>query len=171
MHEGGHSDNGGVLPGGVVYLVPPKRKEGSKERDALRFASTVYPSDNKLSLLREQREEYPHRHSQEVEVLALANSLLCEPVSKALRSFLWAGVKPTGEGHSARDGRTAPGCSVSMLTVPVRATWQKPPALQTEGHGALGVVGVRHSMQAGAWQAKDKANCARPSAIPGALHA
>ena len=36
LHEGGHSDNCSVFPGGIVHLVPTKSKESSEERNTLR---------------------------------------------------------------------------------------------------------------------------------------
>ena len=94
LHKGGHSYNGGILPRRIVDLVTPKRKESSKGRYALRLACTINPSDNELSLMREQREA----HQQPFSVAARSR------VSAAYVRWPWliSNRAPPFSGSSAR---------------------------------------------------------------------
>ena len=131
LYEGGHSYDGGVLTGRIVYLVPPKRKEGSEERYALRFASTIHPSDDELRLLREQREEHPNSHGQEVEVSALADGVFRERVSKSLRRLGRSAASKENDyqrvappqARATLGGMGAP-LQGALRAGHVRATWQ-----------------------------------------------
>ena len=57
LHEGGHSDNRSVFPGGIVHLVPTKGKESSEERNTLRLTSPTDSSHDELSLMCEKGEQ------------------------------------------------------------------------------------------------------------------
>ena len=57
LHEGGHSNNRSVFPGGIVHLVPTQSKEGSEKRNTLRLTSPIDSSHDELSLMREEGEQ------------------------------------------------------------------------------------------------------------------
>ena len=54
----GNGNNRSAFPGGIVYLVPTKSKESSKERNTLRLTSPVDSPNDELSLVCEKGEQY-----------------------------------------------------------------------------------------------------------------
>ena len=79
LHEGGHSDNRSVFPGGIVHLVPMKSKEGS---------------DDELCLVCEKGEQYTDCKGQEMKVSALTQGMGSKPLDQLCRDFTMTGGQP-----------------------------------------------------------------------------
>ena len=89
VHKGGHGSDGSVLTRCIVDVVP----------SFCRFACSIHPSRNQLSLTREEGEEYSGGHGEEVKVATLGQRVGRQPVRELLRSFTRKGGSP-GRGRT-----------------------------------------------------------------------
>ena len=94
LHEGGHSNNRSVFPGGIVHFMPTKSREGSKERNTLRLTSTVDSPNDELSLVCEKGEQYTNCKGQEMEVSAFSQGMGSKPLDQLRRGFTMTGGQP-----------------------------------------------------------------------------